>query len=343
MKVLSSKDEQALTQLLLEELPVQVLDYVSSRSGQPAVQVVEAVLRGMPSAADVPEVRQHVSDVVNWFVQRGDICYSLRRKLFAIPPHGSFISGSEGLVLALFGDSAIETQLREALKGLGGRLDRMRVYESEGGAPLGLERRVVFSEALRERVESGLQSVGVVVIDPESVRRSLPHTGQLVDPAPGEYDAPPPALVNGSEEYQPHLGAGQWNRWRPAPQWRGASRLLRSLPSQPAYFWERRYFLHNGTGGAVEIPRDEALIWMFSLDRKANAPIPTFYEASNGELNVEGSLPPQFLLWFRLLTGSPSRLIFGRQILRADADLIARIAHELDDCLGVRVERVTST
>ena len=342
MKVLSPKDEQALTQLLLEELPVHVLDYVSSRSGQPAVQVVEAILRGVPSAADVPEVRQHISDVVNWFVQRGDICYSLQRKLFAIPPHGSFVSGSEGLVLALFGDSTIETQLRAALEGLGGRLERMRVYQSEGGAPLGLERRVVFSEALHERVESGLQSVGIVVIDPESVRRSLPHTSQLVDPAPGEYDAPPPALVTGSEEYQPHLGAGQWDRWRPAAQWRAASRLLRSLPSQPARFWERRYFLHNGTGGAVEIPRDEALVWMFSLDRKAKAPIPASYDASRAEIEVQGSLPPQFLLWFRLITGSPSRLFYGRQLLRADADVIARMSRELDDCLGVRVEKMIS-
>src|SRR5712692_1459969 len=169
MKVLSTQDLEALTQLLLEELPVQVLDYVSHHTGQPAVQVAEAIVSAMPAVADVPQVRQHVSDVVNWFVDRGDICYSLQRKLFVVPPHASFSSMSPGPVLSLFGNPSIELQLRSAFEVLGGRVERTPVYESQSGSPIGLERRLAFSDATPERIEATLQSLGITVIDSESV------------------------------------------------------------------------------------------------------------------------------------------------------------------------------
>ncbi|GFP38414.1 hypothetical protein HKBW3S47_00115 [Candidatus Hakubella thermalkaliphila] len=311
MQLLSREDAKTLLELLIDELSRQVLEAVTREGGRREAQLVSEVLRWLPRIVRTEEVRTWVSDVLDWFVARGDVEKGLGGRYHCVPPYliGD-VEDPHCAELSLCGDPRAEPLLWQGLQPLGASLgyETIRLemeIETENAPirpipPVGLERFVSLPPGLRAEVVQACESLGIVIVQPKDLAAALPRLTKVA--APAERDLSVSPMSAGLwEVYEPRTDDD--DRWRPDADWRaGQARLIRWRPSDD-WRGERsaRIFYHAGSGRVAELGSEAASLWQLYLDADAGRPRTIWWDGAR--LWVPRMLPVATQQWLRVLAG----------------------------------------
>ena len=346
MRLLSRKDGETLLTLLMDDLPRQVLEAVAREGGRREAQLVSEILRWLPRAVRAEEVRTWVSDVLDWFIARGDVEKGFGGRYHCVPPYlVGDVDDPQCAELSLCGDPRAEPLLRQALQSLGMTLSYKVICsemdtETEDTTlrpmpPVGLERFIPLQSGLRTEVIQACESPGIVIVQPKDLAAALPRLTEVLVPAERDL-AISPTSTGLWEVYGPQTQDN--DRWRPDADWRtGQAQLIRWRPSDD-WCGERsaRIFYHAGGGRVAELGPEAASLWQLYLDADAGRPRTVWWDGTR--LWVPRMLPVATHQWLRLLAGRQSNFRGRWLVLEMNEALASMAGTTLTDTLGLRHE-----
>ena len=346
MQLLGREDVETLLELLMDDLPRQVLWSVAREGGRREAQLVSEILRWLPRAVRTDEVRTWVSDVLDWLTTRGDVEKGFGGRYHCVPPYlVGDVDDQRCTELSLCGDPRAEPLLRQALRPLDVTL-RYKTIRSEMSAetenaamrptpPVGLERFFSIPSGLRAVVAQECKKLGIVVVQPKDLAAALPRLEQVMIPAERDL-ADSPTSVGVWEIYEPKTG--DTDRWRQDADWRACqAQLIRWRPSDD-WRGERsaRIFYHAGGGRVVELGPEAASLWQLYLDDSAENPRSIWWDGAR--LWVPGMLPIATQQWLRVLADQSSRFRGRWLLLEMNEALASMAGATLTNTLGLRHE-----
>lgn len=346
MRLLDREDAETLLELLIDDLPRQVLDAVTREGGRREAQLVSEILRWLPRTVRTKHVRIWVSDILDWFVVRGDVEKGFGGRYQCVPPYlVGDVDDPHCTELSLCGDPRAEPLLQQAFQPLGVAL-RYKIIrrdtdtETEDTAirpmpPLGLERLVSLPSSSCTEVVQVCESLGIVIVQPKDLAAALPRLTEVVVPAKRDLVVSP-VSAGLWEVYEPHTEDD--DRWRIDPDWRASqAQLIRWRPSDD-WRGERsaRIFYHASGGRVVELGPRAASLWQLYLDANAKHPRITWWDGT--KLWVPRILPVATQQWLRTLAGSSSCYRSVWLIYEMSEALASKARATLTATLGLRCQ-----
>lgn len=297
MRLLSQAEADQLRARFVSSLPQLVLQLISVEPchiGQLARRVM-ALYPGEDSLVE------QVHDLVDWYIQRGDVSKGRGGVLRCVPPY--IIGEPDGNdEIPLYGDPVVEPEISQSLPGA------LVQYRSSDD---GFERVIVCPPTDRVELARLLSDLGITIF---SYERLLNRAFSVLDsvlsigfPPPSCF-GPLPSSSGKWEWYDPNYAVShQERRWKPVTDWNANMKLVRWSPSSLGTGVQRRYFLYQRLELVYEITWEEAIAWQYALDAEAGHPVPWQYDSVVGRLEVNGWVPRPVYQVLRLLSRTPVR------------------------------------
>lgn len=340
MKLMSRGDAEALVDLLLEDLPIQVLRIVSTGPplGLTEGEITRIIERSIPRCEDSLNVHGRVRATLSWMMEQGDVDAAGSHRFVRVPPYAIHHIAGDEVTIQLFGDDHLDDVIRREIRLLGYTLRIERVLAESGESEITnpflqvIRRTLTAPASVTENLLKRLSELGVNHRNMDELERSLPGIDGLVMLPKQAYVSTPPSWGIW-HRYDAYLPEGK--RWAPIPSWEtaepGLLRWVQALDRR-GYF-HSRYFWHDRKPKLAELSRSFALLWTYRLDNDAGRSAVVY--ADGHELWLPLEVLSEHQQWLGLLSAKIERdYSFTHYTLNRPA---IEIGEQLRRTLGVSV------
>jgi len=330
---MSAENAAALVDLWLEDLPRSILQTVCRSPGASEGAVIGSVTSRLPSSINDERTRDRCLSSVRWFVHHGDIASCGNRRYAALPPYGVVeIDRGDSAVVRIFGNPLRDGEIIALARGLDGEFIStfVRWYWQEGYSDadnVGWERMARVPLANTSSLISSLATLGMRVVEPGTIRVSLPSIHDIVVPPMSFFGANLPSWGLW-QEYDPTISS--LDRWKdtkrvPMPQSQAVFRWFAG--ANDTDYRIARYFLCVPASGVAETGRSSVRLWMHYLDHRVGNPRTMSIKV--GEALVPGELPDPHRHWLEISSSQWHRVgSTDRYKLETDSAAVARVMQE---------------
>lgn len=283
--------DEALSSRMLTTLP-RVLLFAIAAAPAHIGQLKQRMQRWWPGSSPIGE---QVDVLVRAYLERGDVQRRKNGVISCVPPF-VVVKDEAASTMELFGNPLIEDVLRELARPsvrvryfLEGNFPYRRVESRAGTLPISL---------LSEHGVAVFTYADVIERVPFVSRLSMPSSEECLPlPVDGRWEVYDP--TNSSAEFQ-------GGRWMPFEHTVQGGFLVRQVSSDRASGRNIEYYLYAGMGRGRHIDEDEARLWQFAIDWRADRPIPWRWNHGAG-VTINGRLPAPVETALRLISTGPIR------------------------------------
>ena len=350
MRLMSQTEVRSLIDQMINELPRHVLNTVGRLGGCREHQVVNEARQWLPETDTTRHVGEWIADILEWFVQNGDIEKGAGGRYRCIP--GYAIGDLEDReVLNIYGDPRCESLLKRAgntkriilrslVVGHGeslGRNSGNKGYDRERkSCPIGVERMLAAQGVSADEVRQVCDEAGVVIVQLSELGRMLTGIRALLPPSrPSE--APVLPRTGLWEVYDPSRPVKE-GFWRSHTSWRDSSVSL--VRWRPVADWQgnkhERTFYHFGSGLVTEVGSDYAALWRYRICWENGVLRSVCYDGDMLWIPVDA--PPKVVQWLRITAGVRPRRQLDQLGFSLEPQTAEAVGKRLEDILGVRFQ-----
>lgn len=316
MQVLDNDSQLVYISLLIEEMPSNVLEFLSLSPKEGATEggIIGFIKQRLPSSIGVEEVHDQCREIIRWFMHNGDIEQTNGNRYILIPTYIIRIESAQNqTVYKVCGDLRTDSLFSNHL---GARRDRYQFQvvqhkwkkNNAFDLPLyiGLRRTVICASENQASFEEFVHEKGISLISPQEITDTLPSISRLMLPPRDAYKVIPPSW-------------GIWFIYRPAnnrlDRWGEIKNWLDSdvfsiLRWQSSDDWRgeqsARFFLRQGNERLHELSPSTARLWMFYQDQQ-NHNNKNFWVVDK-TIWVPLEIPHPHQQWLQLISSSWERL-----------------------------------
>lgn len=346
MKAVLFEQSNGIWSQLHQGLSDHLLSFISTHRFCRFNQIYSEALRLSPISTRPNILYELVVIILDWFELRGDIIKGARKTYHCLPPYVLYDHRlSKGNTISVYGDPMTDKKLIKTLSDYA-TFESELIYKEDienGGdkivnsIPVGIERTLFLKKTPKSDFKIKLENIGITVLNPSSLRESIPKADELFWP-PKNVFIESPILTGNWEIYDSSIKKNyQAGRWSLEPDWQKSTyRLLRFSPGTEYTYRDRRYFLHEG-GLIFEISQDEAQWWQFKLDLDLKNPTIWFLKIAESELWINGRIPFAINRWLRFIVSKPPKRLKYYYIFTLPPEQINEVKLMTSQNLGVKI------